>query len=127
MHESELSEATPGSPIKILDHPAAAIAIAIAVRHVRMVNLSSEPLAQLEVSLVWRPSFISRRSCISRMGASFAISTTRRTLLASRRFDQESTSATTVLHRMERAESTEDAHAAAHAFLRWLEELDVLE
>jgi hypothetical protein len=32
-----------------------------------------------------------------------------------------------VLHRMERAESTEDAHAAAHAFLRWLEELDVLE
>jgi hypothetical protein len=32
-----------------------------------------------------------------------------------------------ILHRMERAESKEDAHAAAHSFLRWLEELDVLE
>jgi hypothetical protein len=32
-----------------------------------------------------------------------------------------------ILHKMERAESKEDAHAAAHAFLRWLEELDVLE
>ena len=32
-----------------------------------------------------------------------------------------------VLHKMERAQSREEAHAAAHAFLRWLEELDVLE
>jgi hypothetical protein len=32
-----------------------------------------------------------------------------------------------VLHKMERAQSKEEAHAAAHAFLRWLEELDVLE
>jgi hypothetical protein len=32
-----------------------------------------------------------------------------------------------VLHKMERAQSKEQAHAAAHAFLRWLEELDVLE
>jgi hypothetical protein len=32
-----------------------------------------------------------------------------------------------ILHKMERAESKEDAHAAAHSFLRWLEELEVLE
>jgi hypothetical protein len=32
-----------------------------------------------------------------------------------------------VLHKMERAQSKEEAHAAAHAFLRWLEELEVLE
>ena len=32
-----------------------------------------------------------------------------------------------VLHRIERAESKEDAHAAAHWFVQWLEELDVLE
>lgn len=32
-----------------------------------------------------------------------------------------------VLHKMERAKSKEEAHAAAHSFLRWLEELDVLE
>jgi hypothetical protein len=32
-----------------------------------------------------------------------------------------------ILHRIERAESQEEAHAAAHSFLRWLEELEVLE
>ena len=32
-----------------------------------------------------------------------------------------------VPHKMERAQSKEEAHAAAHSFLRWLEELDVLE
>lgn len=32
-----------------------------------------------------------------------------------------------VLHRIERAESREEAHAAAHSFVRWLEELDILE
>jgi hypothetical protein len=32
-----------------------------------------------------------------------------------------------VLHKMERAQSKEEANAAAHAFLRWLEELEVLE
>jgi hypothetical protein len=32
-----------------------------------------------------------------------------------------------VLHRLERAENKEQAHAAAHLFLRWLEELDILE
>ena len=32
-----------------------------------------------------------------------------------------------VLHKMERAESHEEAHAAAHLFVRWLEELDILE
>jgi len=32
-----------------------------------------------------------------------------------------------VLHRIERAKSKEEAHAAAHSFVRWLEELDVLE
>jgi hypothetical protein len=32
-----------------------------------------------------------------------------------------------VLHKMERAQSQEEAHAAAHSFLRWLEELDVPE
>lgn len=32
-----------------------------------------------------------------------------------------------ILHGMERAENNEEAHAAAHAFLRWLEELEVLE
>ena len=32
-----------------------------------------------------------------------------------------------VLHKVERAKSKEEAHAAAHSFLRWLEELDVLE
>jgi hypothetical protein len=31
------------------------------------------------------------------------------------------------LHRIERAKSKEEAHAAAHSFVRWLEELDVLE
>jgi hypothetical protein len=32
-----------------------------------------------------------------------------------------------ILHNLERAESQEASHAAAHAFLRWLEELGVLE
>ena len=32
-----------------------------------------------------------------------------------------------ILHKMERAEGDEEAHAAAHRFLRWLEELDILE
>ena len=32
-----------------------------------------------------------------------------------------------VLHRIERAKSKEEAHAAAHSFVRWLEELDVVE
>jgi hypothetical protein len=32
-----------------------------------------------------------------------------------------------VLHKIERAETTEQAHAAAHLFVRWLEELNVLE
>ena len=31
------------------------------------------------------------------------------------------------LHRIERAKRKEEAHAAAHFFVRWLEELDVLE
>jgi hypothetical protein len=31
-----------------------------------------------------------------------------------------------ILHGMERAGGREEAHAAAHSFLRWLEELDVL-
>ena len=32
-----------------------------------------------------------------------------------------------VLHKIERAENREAAHAAAHAFVRWMEELDVLD
>ena len=32
-----------------------------------------------------------------------------------------------ILHKMERAEGGEEVHAAAHLFLRWLEELDILE
>jgi hypothetical protein len=32
-----------------------------------------------------------------------------------------------ILHKMERAKSKEDVHAAANSFLRWLEELEVLE
>ena len=31
-----------------------------------------------------------------------------------------------ILHAMERASTREQAHAAAHQFLRWLEELEVL-
>jgi hypothetical protein len=32
-----------------------------------------------------------------------------------------------VLHRVERAQSREEARAAAHLFLRWLEELEFIE
>lgn len=32
-----------------------------------------------------------------------------------------------VLHAIERAQSAEQAHAAAHQFLRWLEEIEVLD
>jgi hypothetical protein len=32
-----------------------------------------------------------------------------------------------VLHKMERANSKEETHAAAYLFLRWLEELEILE
>ena len=32
-----------------------------------------------------------------------------------------------VLHAMERAQNQEEAHAAAHLFLRWLEELAMVE
>ena len=32
-----------------------------------------------------------------------------------------------VLHTMERAKTNEETHAAAHLFLRWLEELEILE
>jgi hypothetical protein len=32
-----------------------------------------------------------------------------------------------VLHKIERAETEEETHAAAHSFLRWLEELEILE
>jgi len=38
-----------------------------------------------------------------------------------------SISGTEVLHAMERAQNQEEAHAAAHLFLRWLEELAVVE
>ena len=44
-----------------------------------------------------------------------------------RRFDRGSTSENEILHKMERAKRKEDAHAAARSFLRWLEELEVLE
>ena len=32
-----------------------------------------------------------------------------------------------VLHGLERAQTREQAHAAAHQFLRWLEELEIVE
>lgn len=32
-----------------------------------------------------------------------------------------------VLHKVEHANGREEAHAAAHAFVRWLEELEILE
>jgi hypothetical protein len=32
-----------------------------------------------------------------------------------------------VLHTIERAQNREQAHAAAHMFLRWLEELEIVE
>jgi len=32
-----------------------------------------------------------------------------------------------VLHKMEHAKTREEAHAAAHCFVRWLEELEFLE
>jgi len=32
-----------------------------------------------------------------------------------------------ILHAIERARSKEEAHAAAHRFLRWLEELDAVQ
>jgi hypothetical protein len=32
-----------------------------------------------------------------------------------------------ILHKIERAETKEEAHAAAHAFVRWLEELTAVE
>lgn len=32
-----------------------------------------------------------------------------------------------ILHALERAATREEAHAAAHRFLRWLEELEVVE
>ena len=32
-----------------------------------------------------------------------------------------------VLHALERAQSREEAHAAAHLFLRWLEELELID
>jgi len=32
-----------------------------------------------------------------------------------------------VLHALERAQNQEEAHAAAHLFLRWLEELEIVE
>ena len=32
-----------------------------------------------------------------------------------------------VLHALERARNKEEAHAAAHLFLRWLEELEIVE
>ena len=32
-----------------------------------------------------------------------------------------------ILHNLERAKTQEESHAAAHAFLRWVEQLDVLE
>jgi hypothetical protein len=31
-----------------------------------------------------------------------------------------------VLHRIEHAQNKEEAHAAAHSFVRWLEELEIL-
>lgn len=31
-----------------------------------------------------------------------------------------------ILHAIERAQTTEQAHAAAHRFIRWLEELDIV-
>jgi hypothetical protein len=32
-----------------------------------------------------------------------------------------------VLHALERAQTREEAHAAAHQFVRWLEELEIVE
>jgi Protein of unknown function (DUF2934) len=31
------------------------------------------------------------------------------------------------LHKIEHAQSKEEAHAAAHSFVRWLEQLEILE
>jgi hypothetical protein len=32
-----------------------------------------------------------------------------------------------VLHALERAQTTKEAHAAAHQFMRWLEELEIVD
>jgi hypothetical protein len=76
----------------------AAVPLRAIRRSVRMLmrwstSLSAEPLAYTGVRPAWRLSFISRRSSISGMGASSAISRTRSALLASRRLDREWTSA----------------------------------
>jgi hypothetical protein len=93
----------------------------IVMAHREHVIALGEPPAQRGVSAAWRLSFISRRSCISRTGGSSA--TSAREQEARPGVDQRDE----VLHRMELAQTREEAHAAAHSFLRWLEELEILE
>jgi hypothetical protein len=78
-------------------------------------------------SLACSPIFTSRRNCVSETGGLFAISETPPPLLVSRRFRPGVDQRDEVLHAIERAQTKEQAHAAAHSFLRWLEELEVLE
>src|SRR5262249_29563676 len=59
-----------------------------------LVAIAPELLAELGVPVPWQRSFISRLNCILRMGGLSAILTMRWALLASRRDDRESISAT---------------------------------
>ena len=61
------------------------------------------------------------------MDASSGTWRTRRALLESTSFAQEIDQRDEVLHKLERADSQETAHAAAHFFVRWAEELDLLD
>ena len=76
---------------------------------------------------ICRASFISRLNCALPTGALFA------TLKDAAAFAREHETRPgvdirdEVLHALERAQSKEQAHAAAHRFLRWLEELELLE
>ena len=73
-------------------------------------SLSAEPLAYTGVRPAWRLSFISRRSVIRDLEDAISFA---REQEARPGVDQRDE----VLHRIERAESDEEAHAAAHSFV----------
>jgi hypothetical protein len=98
----------------------------IDARRKRLSN-ASEPLAQRAVSACMMPEFVFTPELHLRDGRII------RDLADAIGFAREQEARPGVdqrdeiLHAIERAQTKEQAHAAAHRFVRWLEELDIVE
>jgi hypothetical protein len=83
--------------------------------------------APAAVAVAWRLNLILRPSCILRTDASSAIWRMQLALVREQEARPGVGQRDEVLHAIERAQTKEQAHAAAHSFVRWLEELGAVE